>query len=95
MSEENNVIKSISMHKCPHCDKEFYAESQMIPPVVGTLFTEEDVKKAKEDCLSRLETISLEDDQREAVKNWINSPDTIFGPTEVEAIILSLLKSEE
>ncbi len=46
---ENNVIKSITNHVCPHCGGEIFVESQMTPPLVGSLFTMSDVEKAKED----------------------------------------------
>ena len=94
MSNENN-IKSISFHECPHCKKGFYVESIFTPPEVSSLYTKDEVAKAKNDCLERLETLSIEDDKKELVKNWLDSPDTIFGPSEVESIILSLLKANE
>lgn len=95
MSEETNIIKSISTHKCPHCDKEIFVESHMTPTTVNSVFTEEDIKKAKQDCIARVETLSIEDDQKEAVKKWLSDPDIIFGATEVDSIILSLLKPKE
>lgn len=92
---ENNIIKSITAHICPKCKEEIFIESQMTPSVIGSLFTKDDVKKAKEDCLSRIETLSIEDEKKEQVTKWINNEETIFAPSEVESIILSLLKSEK
>jgi hypothetical protein len=91
---ENNIIKSITTHTCPHCDKEIFIESQMEPPVVSSLFTDDDVKKAKADCLERLDTLAIDDEKKEAVEKWLDAPDTVFGPNEVESIILSLLKHD-
>lgn len=67
----------------------------MTPPSVNSLFTPEMVEEAKKDCLERLETIAIEDEKKEAVKKWLNDPNTVFGPGEVESIILSLLKPSE
>lgn len=89
---DTNVIKSITNHTCPHCAKEIFVESVMTPPSVNSLFTNEDVEKAKKDCLARVDTLAIDDEKKAAVTKWLNDPTTVFGPTEVEAIILSLLK---
>lgn len=94
MSENNNTIKSITVHACPHCEKEFYVENRFTPPTVESIFTTEMVEAAKKDCLARIETLTLEDGKREAVVKWLNDPETIFGPGEVDSIILSLLKED-
>lgn len=92
---ENNIIKSITTHTCPHCGEEMFVESQMNPPAVSALFTTKDVETAKKDCLTRLETLTIDDEKKVAVKKWLDDPATVFAPTEVESIILSLLKPEE
>ena len=79
---------------CPHCKEEIFIESQMTPSSVNSLFTKEDVEVAKRDCLERIETLTLDDEKKEAVIKWLNDETTIFGPNEVESIILSLLKPE-
>ncbi len=93
--QENNLIKSITIHTCPHCKEEIFIESQMTPSSVSSLFTKEDVQVAKKDCLDRIETLTLDDEKRASVIKWLNDEGTIFGPNEVESIILSLLKPEE
>lgn len=96
MTENNiNVIKSITIHKCPHCEKEMFIENHMIPSVVASLFTAEDIKKAKEDCRIRIDTLSIDDGKKENVKKWLDDPNTIFAPNEVENIIKSLLEPEK
>ena len=92
--QENNLIKSIIIHTCPHCKKEIYVESQMIPPTVNSLFTAEEVKKAKSDCKLRVETLDISEDKKVAVIKWLESPETIFNEGEIESIVLSLLKPE-
>jgi len=92
---EDNVIKSITTHLCPHCGKSIFMESQMLPPVVNSIFTEEDVKKAKEDCLERIKTLSIDDDKKSAVETWLKNEDTVFGPNEVESIVLSLIEPKK
>ena len=92
---EDNVIKSITTHSCPHCGKGIFMESQMLPPVVNSVFTEDDVKKAKEDCLERIKTLSIDDEKKAAVETWLKSEDTVFGPNEVESIVLSLIEPKK
>lgn len=92
---ENNIIKSITVHVCPHCSKEIYIESHMIPPNVNSLFTAEAIEIAKNDCKDRVETLTIDEEKKVAVVKWLNDPSTVFGPEEVESIILSLLKPQE
>lgn len=92
---ETNIIKSITIHTCPHCGKEVFVENQITPPVVSSLFTVEAIEKAKKECLKRIETTDIGDGKKEAIRKWLNDPNTIFGPDEVESIILSLLKPEK
>ena len=80
---------------CPHCGKEIFIESQMVPPSVTSLFTSEVMESAKKDCLTRVETLSIPEEKKVAVRKWLGDSNTVFGPTEVESIILSLLKPEE
>ena len=91
---ENNTIKSITIHTCPHCSKEMYIESHMTPPSVASVFTSEDVEKAKNDCRERVETLNIDEEKKASVIKWLNDSGTVFGPEEVESIILSLLKPE-
>ena len=92
--EETNVIKSIVESACPHCLKPIYIESQFHPATVGGVFTKEKMKEAKEDCVARIEVLSIDDEKKEAVIKWVRDPSTIFAPWEVESIINSLLKPE-
>ena len=92
---ENNLIKSISTHTCPDCGAEIFVESQMTPPVVTSLFRQEDVDQAKEDCLTRVNTLAIDEEKKASVIKWLNDPNTVFGPGEVENIILSLLKPDQ
>lgn len=92
---ENNVIKSIVTHNCPHCGKEVFIESQMTPPIINSIFTAEAIEAAKKDCIGRVETLMIEDEKKAVIIKWLNDPETIFGPNEVESIILSLLQPKE
>lgn len=92
---ESNIIKSITTHSCPHCGQDVFVESQMSPPVVTSIFTEEDVRTAKKDLLAKLETLDIDEDRKDDVRKWLNMPETIFGKEEVESIVTSLLTPKE
>jgi hypothetical protein len=93
--QEDNIIKSITTHSCPHCGGEIFIESLMTPPSVNSVFTTKEVEEAKADCLHRVETLAIEEERKNSVIKWLEDPNTIFGPNEVENIILSLLKPTE
>ena len=96
MQENNsNVIKAITISTCPNCKEEFYIESIMTPSNITSVFTKKDIEEAKKDCLARIETLTISDEKKDAVIKWVNNPDIVFGPSEVENIILSLLKPEQ
>ncbi len=91
---ETNLIKSIVESTCPHCTKTIYIESQFQPAVVGEIFTKEKMDEAKKDCVERVQALQIDDDKKKNVIDWVLNENTVFGPGEVESIILSLLKPE-
>jgi len=93
--DETNIIKSIVESTCPHCGKPVYIESQFHPATVGGVFTKAKMDEAKEDCVERVNALSIDDEKKESVIKWIRDEKTIFSPWEVDAIINSLLKPEE
>jgi len=92
MSE--NLIKSITAHECPHCKETMFIESHMTPPVVKSIFTTDDMKKAKKDCLDRVDSLDVEQEKKDMLHKWVEDEETVFGPDEVESIVMSLLKKE-
>jgi hypothetical protein len=93
--QENNLIKSITSSNCPHCKNEIFIESVMTPPNINSVFSKKDIEEAKKDCLARIETLAIDDNKKESVIKWINDPEIVFGPGEVENIILSLLEQKK
>ena len=87
---DNNLIKSIVSSQCPHCNESIYIESQFQAATVGSVFTKEEMDKAKDECISRVATLEIDEEKKESVIKWLKDDSTIFAPTEVESIILSL-----
>lgn len=92
---EENKIKSITNHTCPNCNQDIFVETQIIPPTIMSIFTPKDVATSKVDCITRIETLTIDEEKKTSVIKWINDPRTVFGPSEVDSIINSLLKPEE
>lgn len=95
MQENNQIIKSIVEHNCPKCGEKLFIETQTIPATTSAVFTMNELMDAKQDCIKRIETLTILEEKKIAVVKWINNPETIFPPNETESIILSLLKPEE
>lgn len=94
MQENNQIIKSIVEHNCSKCGEKMFIETQTIPAITSAVFTMNELMDAKQDCLKRIEALSIEEEKRQMAIKWINDPSTIFAPGEVDGIIESLLKPE-
>ena len=88
---QNNVIKSIFPQTCPHCDKNIMIGVQSVSPIISEIFTEEDVKKSKDEVKKSAKELLTGDELKEALK-WIDDENTVFGPQDVPSIISSLKK---
>lgn len=94
MQENNQVIKSIVEHNCPKCGEKLFIETHTIPATTNAVFTEREMLDAKQDCLKRIEVLSIDEEKKQSVIRWINDPATIFSVAEVDGIVESLLKPE-
>lgn len=90
----DNIIKSITIQSCPHCNQDIYVESQTTPPSIESLFTKTQILEAKKDVREQIKELNISDDKKEDVIRWLNNEETIFGPNEVSNIVMSLLKEE-
>jgi len=92
---ENNLIKSIVESTCPHCSKQIYVESQFQAATVGEIFTSDKLIEAKEGCIERVRGLDIDEEKKESVIKWLRDETTVFAPSEVESIILSLINPEK
>lgn len=89
----NNEIKTIYPLCCPSCGNDVLVEFVVHPIALSGVFTREEMIKAKTDAISGVRALSSVDKQKkQEVIDWINDPETIFGPGEVPHIIESLTK---
>lgn len=88
---EEGSIKTIVPTDCPHCKKQLFVEFIMTPTRVAEVFTPEDMKKAKEEVLKKIQAMELEQSRKDDIVSWVTDTATIFGPAEIPLIIKSLL----
>jgi len=90
-----NNIKTITTIDCPNCHKPVFIEFTNQSPELTAAFTVEDMMKAKEDAKLRIEYLEIDHDKKEQVLKWIGDESTIFGPGEVDEIVMSLTTIEK
>lgn len=93
--EDNNIIKSIVPHICPHCNKDFFIELQTIPTMVSGTLTHKDVKEAKEDALRKVADLNIDFKDTDEAIQWIRNEETIFGPSDVDSVVENIKKQYE
>jgi len=87
-----NTIKTITPSTCPHCQKDIMVEFVNNSPEVSSIFSVEDVENAKNDVRERISFLAIDESKKTQVLEWLDEPETIFGPSEVDNIINSLLE---
>jgi len=94
MEEKNqNIIKTFTPHKCPHCGKEILIGTSQLPVVVDNVFTNEQIASAKKELIEKVSGLGIEDAERKSLMEWINDENTMFGPDNVMEILKNILDS--
>lgn len=92
---DNQVIKSIFPHTCPHCNKDFFIVSSVHQPSIDNLITPEEVADAKEKFLARMNEIEFKDEhERKMAENWVKDDKTIFGLGDLEPLLKTMAISQ-
>jgi len=91
---ENKDIKTIIPTECPHCHQTIFVEMITQPTRINPIYTLNDVTMAKNDVRERIKSLSRDDDKKASAIDWVNSEETIFGPSEVDEIIKTLLQPD-
>jgi len=92
--ENNDVIKTIVPNECPHRGGSIIIEFNTPSPKILSVYKVEDIEKAKNDAIARIEVLDIDEEKKVSVIKWIKDPTTVFGPSEVVALVDSLLKPE-
>ena len=95
MSEEIKILKTIIPSTCPNCNKEIFVNYQMMPPSLVAIVKRNEISKAKEDFILRLDEIKFKDNaQKEGITKWINDPNTLFTLPDVDDMVKQILMDQ-
>lgn len=90
--QETRIIKLIVPALCPHCNKEIMVCNKLITPNVEWVLKPEDLDAAKKTVLDEINKVEFEDKKKkEFILEYLNNPDTIFGPDEVNDLLIQML----
>ncbi len=87
------VIKSLTPCVCPSCGKDIIIDFS-INPSLSSVYTVEDVEKAKLDAIERIKTLSIDEDKKLGAIEWLKNEENIVGPNDVDSIVNSLLSPD-
>jgi len=92
--ENNDIIKTIVPQECPHCKNPIIIEFTTMSPKVMSVYTIEEIKTAKNDAIKRIELLDIDIEKKNDIIKWIMDEETLFGKSEVDAIIKNVLTPE-
>lgn len=90
----DNVIKTIIPATCPHCSKQMFVEFMNRAPELTSVYGEDAVHAAKDDVRTQIKNSPIPEERKKEILEWVDSQETIFGPSEVKAIVDNALKVE-
>jgi len=93
---ENKVIKTIFPGMCPHCGKEILVCFSLISPYIDWTLKREDIVKAKESVKEKILKVKFNgEEEKNKIIEWLDNPNTMFGPDEKDQILFQLLNKEK
>lgn len=87
---ETQEIKSLVPTQCPHCQKSIIVAFKMSAPQLTGILTDEIVGAAKIEATQRINELDVPQEQKDQALGWVNSPDIIFGPDDIDELILNI-----
>lgn len=90
-----NEIKALTPTTCPHCQKPIIVEIIATAPSLSNIHTPDTIEEAKQEALRQIGELSAPEENTKHVIDWINDPNTIFGPGEIKEIIKNIKEQNE
>ena len=90
-----NTIKTIIENECPHCKQSIIVEFNTTSPEITAVYRKDDIAAAKKDTVERIKTLDIDEEKKDMAIKWVMDEETIFGMSEVDAIINNLLTPTE
>lgn len=86
----NEEIKALTPTACPHCGKQIIVEFVTSAPKLTSVLTVDLIEAAKQDCISRIQALGVDESISRPMIEWLRNPETLFGPDDIETIIQQL-----
>ena len=86
---KENEVKGLTPIKCPHCEKDIVIETVMGQRLVG-VFSIEMLEESKKETVKRIEELNISEESKKSVIDWVQNPETLFSPNDVDLIIQNL-----
>ena len=94
--EQIKVMKTISEGICPHCSKPIMVSIKSSLPMNDWILKREGIEDAKKKLKAEVEKIKFKKKERkENVLRFINDPENMFGPDEVQVMLNQILTMNE
>lgn len=88
-------IKALIPATCPHCNETIVVEFISSAPKLIGVITVAMIEDAKSETVKRIQELNVLDEVSAPVIQWINSPDTIFGPNDIDTIVKNIQKQHD
>jgi hypothetical protein len=88
-------IKALIPVTCPHCSKPLVVEFITSAPRLEAVMTSEMIEQAKAEAVVRINALHLPEETSLPIISWINNPETIFSPDDVNDIVKQAQASKE
>lgn len=89
------IIKSLVPTKCPDCGHDIVVAFDIPSPRLTAVLTPAKIKKAKTEVLQALGALNLPLDRFKELEEWVNDPETLFTPDDVDEIIQNMQKEND
>ena len=91
---DSQEIKSLVPVLCPHCSQQIVVAFKMSAPQLTSVLTVDMIEKAKGEAVAKIGALPITIEQKQPVLDWINDPETIFGPEDVVEIIKNIQNND-
>ena len=84
---DNTEIKALIPTSCPSCKTQLIVQFKVTAPSLSGVFTAQMIEEAKQEAIKRINDLGVTEEISTPVIEWINDPDTIFTPDDIDEIL--------
>lgn len=91
---ESQEIKSLVPVTCPHCSQAIVVAFKLAAPQLTNILTVDMIERAKGEAVAKIGALPIGMDEKQPILDWINNPETIFAPEDVQEIIKNIQNND-